>query len=445
MLNTQPRILIVDDEPVNLYFLEELLQSEGYVTLSATSGKEALALAKESPPNIILLDVMMPDMDGFEVCRRLREDKELMTIPIIFLTALDDDESRLKGLEMMGDDYLTKPIKSNLLLAKIASTLRLQQVREQKLQSQLREQVKEQTRRNLSTAWRINQALTEKFRLFVPEQFLQRIAPEGVESIQLGNVKEEEVSILFCDIRGFTTIAESQQAAETFRWLNAFFTQMNQAIASQGGFIDKFLGDALVAVFDRQKQHAQDALMAAVMMRQSLRDFNNNRALFKLSEPVNIGIGIHAGKVAIGTLGTDSRMDSTVIGDVVNTASRLEELTKVYGCQVIASSSVLALAPEPERFCYRCLDRVIPRGKQEAVEIYELLGTNDCILDEDKWRSLPIFNEGMQAWQRRDFSAALFYFQELVKQNPTDYVAALYVKRCQERLATGDEIAVVQI
>ncbi|HIK29364.1 MAG: response regulator [Oscillatoriaceae bacterium SKW80] len=442
MSNTQPRILIVDDEPVNLYFLEELLQSEGYATLSATSGKEAIALAKESIPNIILLDVMMPDMDGFEVCRRLREDKELITIPIIFLTALDDDESRLKGLEMMGDDYLTKPIKSNLLLAKIASTLRLQQVREQRLQSQLSQQVKEQTRRNLSTAWRINQALTEKFRLFVPEQFLQRIAPEGVESIQLGNVKEEEVSILFCDIRGFTTIAESQQAADTFRWLNAFFTQMNQAIASQGGFIDKFLGDALVAVFDRQRLHPQDALTAAVMMRQSLRDFNNNRALFKLSEPVNIGIGIHAGKVAIGTLGTDSRMDSTVIGDVVNTASRLEEMTKVYGCQVIASSSVLAQAPEPERFCCRCIDRVIPRGKQEAIEIYEVLGTNDCILDEEKWRALPIFNEGMQAWQRGDFSTALLYFQELVKQNPTDQVAALYVDRCQERLAAGDEIAV---
>ncbi len=442
MSNKQPCILIVDDEPGNLYFLEELLQSEGYATLSAASGTEALAIVKASTPTMILLDVMMPDMDGFEVCRRLREDAELMAVPVIFLTALDDDESRLKGLEMMGDDYLTKPIKSNLLLTKIASTLRLQQVREQQARSQFSQQVKEQTRRNLSAAWQINQALTEKFRLFVPEQFLQRIAPEGVESIQLGNVKEEEVSILFCDIRGFTAIAESQQAADTFRWLNAFFTQMNQAIASQGGFIDKFLGDALVAVFDRKGQHAQDALTAAVMMRQSLREFNDNRALFKLPAPVNIGIGIHAGKVAIGTLGTDSRMDSTVIGDVVNAASRLQELTKVYGCQAIASSAAIALAQEPERFCWRCIDSVVPRGKQEAIEIYEVLGTNACIVDEEKARSLQVFNQGMQAWQRGDFAAALLYFQEVAKQHAADKVAALYVERCQERLAAGDEMAV---
>lgn len=213
----------------------------------------------------------MPDLDGFEVCRRLREDAILRAVPVIFLTALDDEESRLKGLEIMGDAYLTKPVKSNLLLAKIASTLRLQSMREPHLQLQLSQQLQEKNRRNLSAAWQINQALMEKLRLFVPEQFLLRIAPAGVESIQLGNAKEEEISILFCDIRGFTAIAESQDAADTFKWLNAFFTQMNQAIVSQHGFIDKFLGDAIMAVFDRQGKHAQDALTAAAIVRQNLR------------------------------------------------------------------------------------------------------------------------------------------------------------------------------
>lgn len=107
----------------------------------------------------------MPDLDGFEVCRRLREDAILMAVPVIFLTALDDEESRLKGLEMMGDAYLTKPVKSNLLLAKIASKLRLQSMREQHLQLQLSQQLQEKNKRNLSAAWQINQALTEKFRL----------------------------------------------------------------------------------------------------------------------------------------------------------------------------------------------------------------------------------------------------------------------------------------
>lgn len=381
MPNNPPCILLVDDEPSNLYLLEELLQSEGYATLSAESGAQALAVAKKSPPALILLDVMMPDLDGFEVCQRLREDALLMAVPVIFLTALDDEESRLKGLEMMGDAYLTKPVKSNLLLAKIASTLRLRAMREQHL-LQLSQQLQEKNRRNLSAAWQINQALTEKFRLFVPEQFLQRIAPAGVESIQLGNAKEEEISILFCDIRGFTGIAESQDAADTFKWLNAFFTQMNQAIASQHGFIDKFLGDAIMAVFDRQGHHAQDALTAAVMMRQSLREFNDSRVLFNLQVPVNIGIGIHTGRGLIGTLGSNSRMDSTVIGDVVNTASRLEELTKVYGCGVIVSDAVVSRLANPSLFDLRWIDRVTPRGKQQALDIYEVLGAQPCLVDE---------------------------------------------------------------
>ena len=229
MANAAPRILLVDDDPSNLFLLEELLLCEGYVPLLAASGNEALAIAVESIPDLILLDVMMPLMDGFEVCRRLREDVHLQKIPVIFLTALDDDDSRLRGLEMMGDDYLTKPINSKLLLAKIKSILRLNQMRSKQVQLEIKQSVKEQSRHQIAAAWEANDYISEKFRLFVPEQFLNRIAPRGVESIQLGNAHEEELTVLFCDIRGFTAIAESQSAMETFEWLNAFFTQMSQA------------------------------------------------------------------------------------------------------------------------------------------------------------------------------------------------------------------------
>ncbi|MBW4681250.1 MAG: response regulator [Microcoleus vaginatus WJT46-NPBG5] len=436
MLSNQPCILLVDDEPSNLYLLEELLQSEGYATLLAESGFKALELAKTSLPAMILLDVMMPDMDGFEVCRRLREDVNLQTVPVIFLTALDDDDSRLRGLEMMGDDYIAKPVKSTLLLKKIASVLHLNQMRMQQSQIQIGQQMKEKSQRNMAAAWQINQALTEKFRLFVPEQFLQRIAPRGVESIELGNAKEEELSIVFCDIRGFTAIAESQQAIDTFNWLNAFFTQMNQAISSHFGFIDKFLGDAIMAVFDREGQHAQDALNAAVMMRQNLREFNASRDLFNLKEPVNIGIGLHTGRGLIGTLGADSRMDSTVIGDVVNTASRLEDLTKVYGCQVIVSDAAIAQLNQPEFFHLRWIDRVAPRGKQQAINIYEVLGSQTHPLDEAKILSLPAFEMGIQSWQQGNFPLALASFEDIFNKNRIDSVAALYIRRCESRLSS---------
>lgn len=472
MLNKPSRILIVDDEPDNLLVLEELLKLQGYVPLAIESGNRALALAREYQPDLILLDVMMPEMDGFEVCRRLREDENLQTVPVIFLTALDDDDSRLRGLEMMGDDYLIKPLNSNLLLTKISSTLRLSQIRKQQSERLIRQQVKEQSRHQILAAWETSEYISEKFRLFVPEQFLNRIAPKGVESIQLGNASEEELTILFCDIRGFTSIAESQSAGETFRWINAFFTLMNQAIVVHHGFIDKFLGDAIMAVFDRPGHHAQDALSAAVMMQQSLKEFNTELAQYNLEEPLNIGIGIHTGIGMIGTVGSDRRMDSTVIGDVVNTAARLEELTKLYGLSIIASETAIAhlkagsaganllvnslvpplseansfpdletesicelrMTEQPELFYYRWIDRLNPRGKQQVVDLYEILGTQTQLLDEAKVQSLGDFESGIQAWLQGDFADALNHFQQVIQENPTDPIAILYVERCQGRL-----------
>ncbi|MCZ0899394.1 response regulator, partial [Microcoleus sp. HI-ES] len=324
----------------------ELLLMKGYTTVSALSGDEALSLARASRPDLILLDIMMPEMDGFDVCDRLRKDTALQTVPVIFLTALDDDTSRIKGLEMMADDYLTKPFNSRLLLAKVENILQLSQMRSQAVSSQFHQQVREQSKRQIAAAWEANEYLSEKFQLFVPEQLLGRIAPQGIESIQLGNVTEEELTVLFCDIRGFTTIAESQQARETFEWLNAFFTKMNECITSHGGFIDKYLGDAIMAVFDKPNSHALNAIEAAVAMQETLQEFNASRHKYNLESPVNIGTGINTGIGMIGTLGSDRRMDSTVIGDVVNTASRLENLTKIYGCQIIVSENAIVRARE---------------------------------------------------------------------------------------------------
>jgi two-component system sensor histidine kinase ChiS len=453
MLNSTPRILVVDDDPTNLLLLEELLLSEGYIPLLAESGSEALKMVVELIPDLILLDIMMPGMDGFEVCHRLREDAKLQTVPVIFLTALDDEESRLRGLEMMGDDYLTKPINSKLLLTKIATILRLVQMRSQQFQSEMSRLVKEESRQQILAAWEATDYISEKFRLFVPEQFLNRIAPKGVESIQLGNAREEELTVLFCDIRGFSTIAESQSPMETFEWLNVFFTQMSQAIAADHGFIDKFLGDAILAIFDRLDNHAEDAINAAVMMQKRLSEFNRDRYQYNLDEPVKIGIGIHSGIGLIGTVGSDERMDSTVIGDVVNTAARLEELTKLYDCPILASNTTIAhitasldttdlevhsngeFSPHSPLTSYptRWVDRVTPRGKRLVLDLYEILGTPTQGLDLAKLQSESFYNSGIQAWLQGEFALAWEYFQQVIEQNPDDAIAALYLERCQAR------------
>ncbi|MEG4516320.1 MULTISPECIES: response regulator [unclassified Microcoleus] len=476
MSNKSPCIMLVDDEPANLTLLEELLHLKGYATVSALSGHEALSLARASRPDLILLDIMMPEMNGFDVCDILRKDTALQTVPVIFLTALADDMSRIKGLEMMADDYLTKPFNSRLLLAKVENILHLSQMRSQAVSSQLHQQVKEQSKRQIAAAWEANEYLSEKFQLFVPEQLLGRIAPKGIESIQLGNVTEEELTVLFCDIRGFTTIAESQPARETFEWLNAFFTQMNDCITSHGGFIDKYLGDAIMAVFDKPNSHAMDAIEAAVAMQETLQEFNASRHKYNLESPVNIGTGINTGIGMIGTLGSDRRMDSTVIGDVVNTASRLENLTKIYGCQIIVSENAIVHAREflngisshshskeslllkcdlevetqesiistseataadshlpSNNYYYRWIDRVTPRGKQQAIEIYEIWAAS-CPDSEAKQLTQGLFDKGIQGWQSERFVAALGYFQQLIEQNPADTVVRFYINRCQEKL-----------
>ncbi|GGA19690.1 response regulator [Okeania sp. KiyG1] len=469
MSNKQSSILVVDDEPDNVTLLEELLTSAGYVTISANGGKEALEAASNSHPDLILLDVMMPEIDGFEVCNRLRQSPQLETIPIIFLTALDDENSKLKGLELMGDDYITKPFNSRLLLAKVANILQLNQIRYQANKSQNTQQTNRQSNLQLLASEKIYQHISEKFKLFVPEQFLSRIAPQGLDSIQLGDATEEELTVLFCDIRGFTAIAESQNARDTFKWLNSFFQQMSACVSTHQGFIDKFLGDAIMAVFDKHKCHSFNALKAAVMMQENLKEFNANYEKYNLKEPVKIGIGIHTGMGVIGTLGSEKRMDSTVIGDVVNTASRLENLTKTYGCSIIVSEPVISeieicknncqtgeyiedkcsrINKEEysdtklqnnnnlysEKIYYRWIDRVTLRGKQKAINIYELLGSENNIIEAEKISNLSIFKKGVKGWQAGKFAAALEYFQQVTRQNYTDSIASLYVERCREKL-----------
>ncbi|MEB3214132.1 MAG: adenylate/guanylate cyclase domain-containing protein [Leptolyngbyaceae bacterium] len=375
----EPYLLLVDDDLQNLLLLEELLELEGYQTCSVTNGAEAIAEAQRQRPQLIVLDVMMPDLNGFQVCEQLRAMESLQTVPIIFLTALDDDNSRLKGLEAMGDDYLTKPIDLKIVAAKVASALRLSQLRDRAQKQQLaaqatriQSQTRQLTQRQMDAAWRINEALSEKFRLFVPEQFLARIAPEGVESIQLGNVTESEVTIMFCDIRDFTAIASTQEARETFTWLNALFTEISHAITQHGGYIDKYLGDAVMAVFDHPDTHVVDGINGAIAALKATEQFSQERHTFGLTDPIRVGIGVHTGMAVIGTVGSDQRMDSTVIGDVVNTASRIEELTKVYPHSILVSGELAQQIPSDKNIPLQWVDRVTLRGKSTPTDLYTL-------------------------------------------------------------------------
>jgi|GEM_PF-1488091 len=214
------------------------------------------------------------------------------------------------------------------------------------------------------------QRTLESFERFVPEKFLSVIAPEGIENIQVGVASTRTVTIMFCDIRGYTSLSEGMTPLATFAFLNDYLAYMGRAIDESGGFIDKYIGDAIMALFDDEA--TDGALQAALAMRKILITFNRERVQRELP-PIDVGIGIHRGEVIMGTIGFTSRIESTVIGDSVNLASRLEGLTKHYVCSVLVTQPVINALQYPDRFQLRLVDEFVKvRGKDEPIAIYEL-------------------------------------------------------------------------
>jgi class 3 adenylate cyclase/HAMP domain-containing protein len=208
------------------------------------------------------------------------------------------------------------------------------------------------------------------FERFVPRKFLGVIAPDGIEKIQVGNHATRTITILFSDIRGYTSISESSSAIEMFELLNEYLGEMGEAIDAHGGFIDKYIGDAIMALFD--DPNPDGALRAALAMRARLEAFNARRVQAGKA-PIDIGIGLHRGEVVMGAVGFAARIDSTVIGDAVNLASRVEGLTKQYGAAILVTDGVKRALRDPSAFELRVVDEAAKvKGKDEAVVLYAL-------------------------------------------------------------------------
>lgn len=252
--------------------------------------------------------------------------------------------------------------------------------------------------------------LSRTFQKFVPRQFVDHFAKHGSMTLELGHADEDEVAILFCDIRGFTGLSERMSPQELMNFLNSYFLRMNDPIHRNGGFIDKFIGDAIMALFDHPNGQAndktQDAIQAALDLRSAIEIYNTHRANSGY-EAINIGIGIHYGPVIIGTVGSDDRMDTTVIGDSVNIASRLEGLSPVYQADIIVSANVLDTLDTDMDVCARLLDWVRVKGRQAPIRIYEVL--SHLSLDEqiNRLKVEPLIEQSLNCRCRRDWEGAL--------------------------------------
>ena len=242
--------------------------------------------------------------------------------------------------------------------------------------------------------------------------------------------ERKEVTILFSDIRGYTTITENLEASEVVKLLNQYFETMVEAVFNHQGTLDKFIGDALMAVFGAPlsiEDHALMAVKTALDMRYRLREFNLSRPH---ETQFKIGVGISSGGVVSGNIGSQKRMDYTVIGDGVNLSSRLEAITKQYGCDIILSEFTYQLCSDS--ILVRDLDKVRVKGKQKAVSIYELIGANSQPIDLETEEFLEFYVKGRQAYMNKEFSQAISYFELAQKIRPEDKAVAIHVQRSHD-------------
>ena len=268
---------------------------------------------------------------------------------------------------------------------------------------------------------------TEAYARFVPREFLNLLGIEDIRKVALGQQVERKMTILFADIRDFTSLSEAMSPQENFNFLNSYLVQMEPVITAHGGFIDKYIGDAIMALFP---DSPDAALRCSLALLERLEGYNagRRRAGYR---PIKIGVGINTGIVILGTVGGASRMDGTVIGDAVNLAARLERLTKEYRVSILISEYTLYSLDQPSLWSIRFLDRTHVRGKQDTQSVFEVFSGDPAPLREAKARGLKSFEQALACFHLDDIGAARERLAACLAAAPEDDAARVYLERCE--------------
>ena len=268
---------------------------------------------------------------------------------------------------------------------------------------------------------------TKAYSRFVPRQFLNLLGIEDIRKVELGQQIERKMTILFADIRNFTALSETMSPQENFNFLNSYLVQMEPVIAAHGGYIDKYIGDAIMALFP---DSPDEALRCSQAMLQRLEEYNDGR-LRAGYRPIRIGIGINTGIVILGTVGGAGRMDGTVIGDAVNLAARMERMTKEYRASVLISEYTLYSLDEPELWSIRFLDRTFVRGKQGTQSVFEVFNCEPPLLREAKRVHQKHFDHALSYYHFDDILGAREQLLTYIAMVPDDTAAHVYLERCE--------------
>ncbi|WP_130471426.1 adenylate/guanylate cyclase domain-containing protein [Candidatus Magnetaquicoccus inordinatus] len=431
------KILIVDDEEsvhvVTRLALEGAkVEGQALRFLSARSRAEALAVLADNPDiALILLDVVMEEDDsGLQVVRAIRDQMHNHLVRIILRTGQPGmAPEKEMVLKYQINDYKEKnDLTYQKLFTTVVSSLRSYQdlVRLDHSNAQLRDE-SEKLRQALDRLERKSQAIE----CFVPKNFLTYIGRDGIEDVHYGDAVAKTMSVFFSDIRDFTSLSECMTHVENFNFINNYLTFVAPMIQKHGGFIDKFIGDCIMALFplDLSQWH-NGSVDAAIEMSQILKVYNQYRHKSGY-KPIRVGVGIHAGPVYLGTVGFEKRMDTTAVGDTVNLASRLETLTKYYGITIAISQPSYELLDKSKGYCLREIDTVRVKGKSEAVTVWEVVEGSNEQRQEQIRRFLPQYQEALHWYKTQEWSLAEAVFADLYREMPSDQVSRIYLERCR--------------
>lgn len=397
------KILIVDDEPINQQVLANHLSQVNYAFRQALNGKEALALLESGERfDLVLLDIMMPRMSGYEVCAKIREKYLPTEMPVIMVTAKNQVPDLLAGLGSGANDYLAKPFSKDELLARIKTHLEL---------------------------LKINSAYGK----FVPREFLRFLNKPSIVDIQLGDNVQMEMTIFVSDIRSFTTISEKMHPAENFEFINTYLGLVSPIVRDHHGFIDRYTGDAVMALFPRRPE---DAVENAIATLKSLRAFNANQKQSNFPE-IRIGIGLNTGLLMLGVVGEQERLQGDIFSDAVNLTHRLEDLSKRYGVSIVVSEETLQKLDPSDAYNTRFLGKIQVKGKNRFVSVFEIFDGDPEPMIEMKLESRADFEAGLRHYFGRAFAEASVAFNRVLQKNPGDITAKLYLQRCAEYMVKG--------
>ncbi|WP_287287851.1 response regulator [Okeania sp. SIO2B9] len=396
-------ILVVDDEPINVQVLTNHLTANKYQITQALNGKEALdAVAKHQNFDLILLDVMMPNMSGYEVCAKIRETYPAENLPILMLTAKNQVADLVMGFQFGANDYLTKPFAKDELLTRIKTHIQLSKI-------------------------------TNSYERFVPHEYVKLLSKESIINVKLGDRVSKEMAIFFSDIRSFTTISEQMTSQETFAFVNGYLQQVCPEIRDRHGLIIKFMGDGIMAVFP---DGADDAVETAIAQLKKLQEYNQTLKAEDFP-PIKIGIGIHWGHMMVGIVGEEGRMSGDALSDNVNLTARLEGLTKFYGVSLLISESAFNCLKNPQKYQIRFLDRASVKGRDEPINVYEVLDGEVDSVRELKLKTQVDFSLGLEYYRLGELVSAKDYFEKVLAVNSSDKTAQVYLERIDELMVNG--------